>query len=109
MPHPTGYRGLSVFVEQHFFFLEDQNQADISISLKTVSPVDAHGPWNSSMYRDQSKFWLCDWRDTCLSRFGGLCRISELPKVVQSTQDPDCVVKMEVIVLSWVSCLKHSL
>ena len=90
------------------FFLVEQRQAAISIFLRTVSPVVARGSWNSSINRGQSQFCLCDWRHSCLSGSWGLCRISELPTVVQRAQDPDCVVRMKVMVLSLLSCPKHS-
>lgn len=97
---------LWVFLET--LFLVELHQAAISIFLRTVSPVDAHGSWNSSINRSQSQFCLCDWRHSCLSGFWGLCRIGELPTVVQRAQDPDCVVRMKVMVLSLLSCPKHS-
>lgn len=79
---------LWVFVET--LFLVELHQAAIGIFLRTVSPVDAHGSWNSSINRGQSQFCLYDWRHSCLSGFWGLCRISEIPTVVQRAQDPDC-------------------
>lgn len=76
-------------------FSVEQDQAGISSLLRTVFLAGARGPRNSSIYRCQSRFWFCDWRDSCLSRSPELCRI----RVVQRAQDPDGVVTIK----SWSS------
>lgn len=58
-------------------------------------------PGSPCTYRVQSKFWVCDWRHSCLRWFQSLHRLSDLPTLVQRAQEPNFVVMMKVTVLSW--------